>query len=1433
MAVKTSVAKGYDADYLLRSISPLAKSSAEYYMAGVNSGEPPGVWYGTGAELLGLVPGSEVDKEAYYRLFRDRIAPDGTKFGRAANGSAKAEEVFARLVAAEPQADDSRRRELRIQAQAQARQSPMFFDLTNSVSKSISVYHASIGENYRQAVHRGDAEAAAVWADMLTQMDDMIMRGNQAALDYIQREAGHVRVGTHAARVDGREAGRWEEADLVHASFRQNTSRHGDPQIHVHNATATGAITRSDKKVRAVDSRGFYQHARPASSVMSLHLENAMTRAFGVDWVPRADGQGHEIAGIGDAVMKVFSSRRADVERYTASVLVPKFRAEYGREPSQAELSKLQQKATLATRNGKDEAVIDWELTRAGWAEKAAREAGVDLGAFARDLGHGGDASRDPRDPSPQPDLDAMTLVVSKATAACAREKSSWTRADLLTHVGRMMPRTGADPAAMVRLAEETTDRALAGEFGDVVCLEAPELVAAPESRRRADGRSVYSRPGATRYATRGQLAAERKLLDLAQREGAPVMEREEAARHLGASVAELESALRGDASVDLSAKTGSGLRLDQAAAGFRVLTSGHRVTVISAAAGSGKTTTATTLAGIHQATGRDVVGLAPSSAARNTLRQGIDNSWNLHQFLGHLPELRGALGPKPTGDQVLAVLDEASMAATPDVADALAAIIASDGLMALIGDPQQLQAVESGGAMSMLARRMGSLNLVEPVRFRQDWEGPASARFRTGDTSVISEYVDHGRVRAGALEHVLDQAASAYVARHLQGYDVLLTSQTHEHRQELNRRIAAELRHLGVVHGPSVRIGEDNRAAAGSLVVATRNDNKTDTGGGHLLSNRDVFRVEEVTSDGFMVLRRALEGDRETGQRQWSDYTFRTRDTGRFTSAWAVTAHVAQSRTVKEGLALITGSESRQAAYVQLTRGADTNIAFVATPNPKAADPLPDVRPAPELARYRRVEAARSGEAAEQAAQDMDAAAAVLADMLANDGEELSATEYQDRALSNADHLGLLYPVMQAETAQFYTERYRELVFRELPAGYQGDDLGPTERWLYRTVRAAELAGMDPSEVIRRAVRTRDLDGSRDVAAVLDARIREQTGAAVPQSPLSWSEQVPEVADPQMQDFLTGLAAIMDERTARIGEHAARESLDWAVSSLGPVPGEPVDRLAWERKAATIGAYRELFGVKGDGIGAEPAAGENPDKRAMWHEALRSMGPVDGPDVRGLSEGELWLRRDQLAIETAWAPRYVNRELGHVRMSAAEARDQAVLSEAEADRAASQELSMRHRALANAARAREEAYRLQEEILARQAEDRAAWERATEHQRLMAVAADSELRRRDPGRAIEPLVSAEPGAVTEGERAELDTATVPGWVTELTEASREFREKLAERESLMVPDEDTDYEDVGSAFPRWEGRQADAVLVASEPMMPASDRVLAGREME
>ena len=250
MAVVATLSKGYDLDYIWKNVdSGPAKDAASYYIqASESGGEPPGRWWGPGARALGFEHGQTVERKPYDLLFGKREAPDGTPLGKPPDGGRKAASVYARLLAAEPHATADRRRELRIEATKQARQSPLFFDLTLSLSKSISIFHASLGENARLARLAGDQAGDEYWSALLTEVDGMIWQAVWAGFGYFQREAGYTRTGSHNSRVHGRETGQWHEAGLAVAHWLQHTSRDGDMQLHVHSQIAHAVRTTTDGK---------------------------------------------------------------------------------------------------------------------------------------------------------------------------------------------------------------------------------------------------------------------------------------------------------------------------------------------------------------------------------------------------------------------------------------------------------------------------------------------------------------------------------------------------------------------------------------------------------------------------------------------------------------------------------------------------------------------------------------------------------------------------------------------------------------------------------------------------------------------------------------------------------------------------------------------------------------------------------------------------------------------------------------------------------------------------------------------------------------------------------------------------------------------------------------------------------------------------------
>ncbi len=1449
MAVVATLSKGYDLDYIWTQVDRgPAKDAASYYIqASETGGEPPGRWWGPGAKALGFGQGQQVERQPYDLLFGKRQAPDGAPLGRPPGGGRKAAGLYAALLAAEPHATAERKRELRNQATRQARPSPLFFDLTVSLSKSISIFHASLGENARLAREAGDQQGDEYWSGLVVEVDDMIWAAVHAGFAYFQKEAGYTRTGSHGTRVHGRETGQWHEADLAVAHWLQHTSRDGDMQLHVHSQIAHVAKTVTDSKWRAPDSLGYNEHIGAVAAIVSQHLEDALTRRFGLEWTARDDGHGFEIKGISGEMMRVFSSRR---ESITADLRgrAARFEQHYGRKPSQRELAHLAQASNFKTRNAKH-GTLDVAQLHAGWANKLARTLGVSLASVAPSVWHerAHTAGR-------AHDLDSAVLsdlelarAAQKAVALAQQDKPAWTRADVIRHLGRVLPRTGMDPAAAAALLENLADRALRSEFEPVVCLEAPEPAEVPRGLLRADGRSVHRRHGGARYATRAQLVMEERMLAQARADGTPRMDRAQAAHALGADLARLDDALAGharDAADDTrgaedapAPRTRTGLREDQAAAVLAVLTGGALVSVLNAPAGSGKTRVLAEAARIWAQAGLGpVIGITASQSARNTLAAaGVPVSYNAARFLGHLPGRRYARGPVPISPGTLIVIDEASMMPGPDLAALIAYAKARGAKVILAGDISQLQAVESGGGMALLAARLGHARLAEPVRFRHSWEQAASLRLRDGDTTVLADYDQHGRITGGDPEQMMDVAAAAYVALSTEGTDVLLMAADHALRRELSRRIREELIQLGIVApGPAVTIGGGAQASCRDLIVCTRNDHAVEAGEpGRTLANGDLLRIEAITSGGLLV-RRALDADPATGQRRWTDRRFLFAGYSNSELGYAVTDYAAQGRTVHTGLAVITGTEDRQHAYVALTRGTEINTAYVFTTSPKRADPAPGPRPAPELARYDRLTTTSPG-GRPAAARPADALA-VLAGVLDRDGQQHSATRARRQALSDADHLALLHAIWAAETTPARHQHYRELLMAALPPGYRREP-GHQARWLWRTMHAAELAGQDPARLLADAIAGRDLVGARDIAAVIDARIRHRLGTLVPLPAAPWSAQVPALADPERRAYLTQVAALMDARKQRIGGHAAARALPWATGALGPVPRNLPGRMEWQRRAAAIGAYRELSGYDNpaDPIGPEPAAAAA-DKRAAWYEALAALGPVDGPDVRGMPDGTLLHLRDTYLLETAWAPRYVGDELRQVRAAAWQARLaglRATADAAAAHRRGEHDQATMKRELAASYQALEEAYRQRETVFATVMADRADWEQATRAQRHLAVAADAELRRRHPSQTFPSLRSAEPVPGTQAQRDEL--ALTPGespaemgqWIKDLAAGHRAFADKLADRQSIAIPSHDPDYGDLGQAFAAWPAPARGAILQPPKPEIPPSPRIL------
>jgi hypothetical protein len=1413
-----SARSGYDAEYYLNRGAE--RTAGGYYMNAAQAGEPPGRWFGKGAEALGLADGQQVAAEPYRSVYAQLDPQTGQRMGRAPGGYAKFREILARLEAAEPHATAERRLELEREAAQQTRRSPVYTDVTIAHQKSISVLHASFREQARRAHLAGDLAREELWRAREGLVQEILREANHAGLEWMQQMAGFTRTGYHGRRVEGSEAGRWERALPVVTTWLQGTSRDGDPHDHSHNVFARMALTESDAKWRALDTMSLRHHLGGMEAIVDARVQSALSREFGVAWVARPDGRCNEIAGITQEVMDAYSTRTQAVTAEGAR-LARKWEQKYGREPNTREMRFILDEANLSSRKPKGDGEIDWDKLAAKWDATI----GGKLAAIAEAVCTFGE-----RAPGSAPPGDAQEQAIKEALAAVQAKHSSWTRSDLMKYLGRAM---GPEFAAMAPderqdLLFRLTGQALGGD--GVRCLEAPEWPPLPaQLRRDLDGRSVYTRPGTARYATAGQLEMEGKLVQQAQAQAAPHLPREVAARLLGADAATLEAQLRQRAQ-DATQRTHTGLRMDQAAAAFHALTSGRRTEVIVGPAGTGKTFTVAAIARAWQQNLGEVVGVANSQAATDVLiKAGITNSLNSTRFLAKIRVGSVRLDPR-----TLVIIDEGSTESMRHLAKIHDLAGQHNAKVVIAGDPGQLQAVEQGGGMRLLADANGCCQLAVPVRFREEWEQQASLALRRGDKSALEAYNQHGRITGAAREQAFASLRKSYVASHLVGEQKLIMAWRREDCRELSRQIRDDLIHLGLIDGTeSAGIAEGASASADDLIVARENDHDMVTDEtGHTLMNNDIFRVESATRDG-LVVRRVID-DKDQVRLADTPVLYPTAKFGTTELAYVVTGHNGMGGTYEAGEALVTGAEPREWLYTAMTRGWRQNTARAVT-QPTTADPAPSTRPDPELARQREVDRERAGlpaEAAEKDEHDREPVA-VLADCLDRTEAEPAARAYQGERLANADHLGMLHARWADLAGKADRERYRGLVRDAVPGLYRNDLDTPQATWLYRTMRNAELAGLDLAEAVSAAVNSRPLEGARDVPSVIDARMRVMTQPLIPMPLKPWSERVPEIHDPEIREYVTEIAKAMDARTERLGEHAVETAPPWAAAALGPVPDHPVDRLDWQQRASKIGAYRELYGIESqdDPLAPEPPA-TSPEQRAAWYAGFAAMTGTDAVDVRGLPDQSLRHMRESYTSETGWAPPHVGKVLRGVRLGAEDARLQAIRADAEAKVARASghhEAGARHEHLAGSASALEGLYRTQEKELAKTQEDRDVWDKLTRGSRHLAVAADSELRRRHPQRAISPLRSAEPAVPQDAGLHEMQKTD---WFARLAEQRREFAAKLEERQAVTVPAEDPDWQDEGEAWPLWKAEN-EAILQPPKPEIRPAREVerLAGYE--
>ncbi len=324
-----SIATGHSVRYLTEAV---AKGRENYYTKAVDAGEPPGLWYGAGAAALGLTGEVDADlMEALYTHLRDPRDPraqsrktwdEADPLAAAHRKYRSADDVYKELLEAHPDAGPEERAALRAQAERSARQAVAFIDVTFSAPKSVTVLAVAFERAANEARAAGDEQAAQAWEAHAQAVEDAVMAGARAAIDYLQEQAGYSRVGHH-----GGGAGRWVDAhDFVVAQFLQHDSRDKDPQLHVHQAILNRVLC-ADGAWRTLDSRAIHALRAAASAIAERVMEAHLTGSLGVEFATRPDGRAREVLGVSQEVMDLFSSRRRAVTARTRE-MITEFRAD-------------------------------------------------------------------------------------------------------------------------------------------------------------------------------------------------------------------------------------------------------------------------------------------------------------------------------------------------------------------------------------------------------------------------------------------------------------------------------------------------------------------------------------------------------------------------------------------------------------------------------------------------------------------------------------------------------------------------------------------------------------------------------------------------------------------------------------------------------------------------------------------------------------------------------------------------------------------------------------------------------------------------------------------------------------------------------------------------------------------------------------------------
>jgi conjugative relaxase-like TrwC/TraI family protein len=368
-------------------------------------------------------------------------------------------------------------------------------------------------------------------------------------------------------------------------------------------------------------------------------------------------------------------------------------------------------------------------------------------------------------------------------------------------------------------------------------------------------------------------------------------------------------------------------LKPDQREMVRRLLAGREGIVVVIGEAGTGKTFATVAAAEGWAQAGYELRVAAPTWRAANVLRgEGLEAT-----------TVAGLLRDMDRGEVVLSsrsilLVDEAGMVGSEDMANLIGHADAAETKLVLIGDPQQLGAIEAGGLFAAIADRTDPIVLDEVIRHNHELDRDAAKLIREGDgREALSLYRSAERVTVAPDAEARRQAmVEDWWRSAREGEDALMMAKRNAEVERLNATARELMRSEGRLGEKEIEVGEA-RFAAGDQVITRVNDRAND------IYNRERWQVAEVDPkrgrivlDGIDQARRVEVGPDYLAQTTLGD------DVPALQHAYAVTTYCAQGTTVDRAYVMADPSMDKQEFYVATSRSREETYLF-ATPEIQA----------------------------------------------------------------------------------------------------------------------------------------------------------------------------------------------------------------------------------------------------------------------------------------------------------------------------------------------------------------------------------------------------------------------------------------------------------------------------------------------------------------